>query len=85
MNIEEKAQEGEIGKTLGILTNPLESSFESSRTITIAAPVETRIYTGCSFKEPTYIGAGPVNIPIVTSLGFVSPNNEMLLVVLLIC
>lgn len=46
------AIEGETTRTLGILTNPLESSFESSRTITITSHSDTRIYTGCELKEP---------------------------------
>ncbi len=59
VEIEEKALEGEVGKTIGILTNPLESSFESSQTITITTPVETRIFTGCYFQEPTQDNGEP--------------------------
>jgi hypothetical protein len=49
--LENQAIEGEISKTIGVLTNPLESSFESSQIITINSPVETRIYNTCSPPE----------------------------------
>ncbi len=55
-SIEQKALEGEVGKTFGILTNPLESSFESSQTITITTSAENRIYTGCFFEDPEVNG-----------------------------
>ena len=46
-SIEHTKIEGETSTTIGILTNPLESSFEDSRTLTITTSVPTRIYTGC--------------------------------------
>lgn len=46
--IETTAIEGETTRTIAILTNPLESSFESTTITTINAPSETRIYTNCS-------------------------------------
>ena len=45
--IELSAQEGETGKSIGILMNPLESSFESSKRIALIMPKKTRIYTSC--------------------------------------
>ena len=46
--IESTAIEGETTRTIAVLTNPLESSFESTTITTITSPSETRIYTGCS-------------------------------------
>lgn len=37
----------EAGKEIGILLNPLETSFESAQTTSITIPTETRIYNGC--------------------------------------
>ena len=37
----------ETGKEIGILLNPLETSFESAQTTSITIPAETRINNGC--------------------------------------
>jgi len=79
-NSAEKKIEGETSKTIGILTNPLESSFESSTTVIMSTPVPTRIYTGCFFEEPDLFDVGVSYVPGVVSKNFVSPNNELLLV-----
>jgi hypothetical protein len=48
INIEEKVQTSETSKEIGILLNPLESGFESSKTTSFAISKETRIYNKCS-------------------------------------
>jgi hypothetical protein len=72
-------QGSEASQTIGILTNPLESSFESSTTIKMSTPVETQIYTGCRFEPSTEYAAGISYVPEVTPTGYESPG-EMLLV-----
>jgi len=39
--------DAKTGKEIGILTNPLETGFESGKTTYIILPVETRIYNKC--------------------------------------
>jgi hypothetical protein len=80
LGVERTALEGETTKTLSILTNPLESSFESSKTIVINSPTETKIYTGCSFNERTYRDEEHYGIPIITPVDFEENPGEMLLV-----
>ncbi len=46
-NIEKTSQNAQTATDIGVLTNPLESSFESMKRILITMPVETRIYTSC--------------------------------------
>jgi len=58
MNIERNSQDAKTAMSIGVLTNPLESSFETTKRTMISTPVETRIYTGCknlsgSFGEQT--------------------------------
>jgi len=45
---EQETRNAETGKEIGILLNPLETSFESAQTTSITIPVETRINNGCS-------------------------------------
>jgi len=47
MDLNDDSQNAETALDLGILTNPLESSFESSRRTTLSLSSETRIYLGC--------------------------------------
>ena len=51
MNLQQTAGTAETGKEIGILLNPLETSFESSRTTSFYIPKETRIYNSCSYRE----------------------------------
>jgi len=44
---EKEAVSAETGKEIGILLNPLETSFESSQTTSITIPAETRIHNTC--------------------------------------
>ncbi len=48
INIEKSSQDAQTAMDIGILTNPLESSFETAKRTMISAPVETRIYTSCN-------------------------------------
>jgi hypothetical protein len=81
-NSAEKGIEGETSKTIGILTNPLESSFESSQTITITTPVETRIYTGCYYEEQEidYDASALGPLPVPEPTGFIGNEGEILLI-----
>jgi len=47
MNMERNTQDAKTAMGIGVLTNPLESSFETTTRTMIGLPVETRIYTGC--------------------------------------
>lgn len=40
----------ETGKEIGILLDPLETSFESAQTTSISIPIETKIYNGCKLE-----------------------------------
>ncbi|MCL5018373.1 MAG: hypothetical protein M1416_01245 [Candidatus Pacearchaeota archaeon] len=44
---EQETKSAETGKEIGILLNPLETSFESAQTTSITIPVDTRINNGC--------------------------------------
>jgi len=55
ISIERSSQEAQTAKDIGILINPLESSFETGKRIMIKTPVETRIYTGCN-NVSTFFG-----------------------------
>lgn len=55
-DIETSAAEGETSKTISILMNPLESSFESSKRIAITSSIRTRIYTSCEIDEKDIFG-----------------------------
>ncbi|PIN91984.1 hypothetical protein COU55_03235 [Candidatus Pacearchaeota archaeon CG10_big_fil_rev_8_21_14_0_10_31_59] len=39
--------DAKTGKEIGILLNPLETGFESAKTLSLTMPVETRIYNKC--------------------------------------
>jgi hypothetical protein len=45
---EQTTQDAKTGKEIGILLNPLETSFETGKTTSLTLPVETRIYNKCS-------------------------------------
>ncbi|MBT4376434.1 hypothetical protein HOD29_03600 [archaeon] len=45
--IQETKQDVEAGEELGILLNPLETSFEQGSTTTLSTPSESRIFLGC--------------------------------------
>jgi hypothetical protein len=47
MGTEKEAVSAETGKQIGILLNPLETSFESAQTTSISIPAETRIHNSC--------------------------------------
>ncbi len=47
INIERTSTGVETTKEIGILTNPLETGFESAKTISFTLPTETRIYNRC--------------------------------------
>lgn len=47
MSTEKETVSAETGKEIGILLNPLETSFESAQTTSITIPAETRIHNKC--------------------------------------
>jgi hypothetical protein len=47
MNTQQEIVSAETGKEIGILLNPLETSFESGQTTSITIPAETRIHNKC--------------------------------------
>ena len=48
IGLENAAGNAESAKDIGVLMNPLESSFEALKRTMMTTPVETRIYTTCS-------------------------------------
>jgi hypothetical protein len=48
MNIEKSSQNAQTATDIGVLTNPLGSSFETGKRTLISTSVQTRIYPGCS-------------------------------------
>ena len=48
INLGETEIDAKIGKEIGILLNPLETSFESAKTTSLGFPVETRVYNKCN-------------------------------------
>lgn len=49
---EQETKSAEVGKEIGILLNPLETSFESAQTTSITIPIETRINNKCELIGP---------------------------------
>ncbi len=47
---EQTIQDARTGKEIGILLNPLETSFETGKSTSFTLPVETRIYNKCNNK-----------------------------------
>jgi len=60
IDISNDSQNAETALDLGILTNPLESSFESSRRTTLGLSSETRIYLEC--KKDNSFGKQTIGI-----------------------
>lgn len=50
INSGQETVSAETGKEIGILLNPLETSFESAQTTSISIPVETKIHNGCKLE-----------------------------------
>ncbi len=48
MNTEQTTLDVKTGKQIGVLLNPLETSFESAKTSSFTLPAESRIYNGCN-------------------------------------
>lgn len=48
INTEQETKSAQTGKEIGILLNPLETSFESAQTTSLTIPVETRINNSCT-------------------------------------
>ena len=51
MKTEQTFSDAETGKNIGVLLNPLETSFETGKTSSIILPVETRIYNKCELER----------------------------------
>ncbi|MBU2562054.1 MAG: hypothetical protein KKF68_00120 [Nanoarchaeota archaeon] len=50
INLEQTSIDAQTGKEIGILLNPLETSFEAGKTTSFIMPVDTRIYNKCNNK-----------------------------------
>ncbi|MBU2053008.1 MAG: hypothetical protein ABIJ14_02430 [Nanoarchaeota archaeon] len=48
IDTEQVTQDAKTGKEIGILLNPLETSFETGKTTSLTLPIETRIYNKCN-------------------------------------
>ncbi len=51
ISTEQTTIDAKTGKEIGVLLNPLETSFESAKTTFFTVPVETRIYNLCSEED----------------------------------
>lgn len=60
INLEKASLDAQTAKDIGVLTNPLESSFESIKRTMISTPSETRIYTSCS--NSTFFGRQAIKV-----------------------
>jgi hypothetical protein len=60
INLERASQDAQTAKDIGVLMNPLESSFESIKRTMITTPAQTRIYTGCS--NETFFGTQTIRV-----------------------
>ena len=60
MKIQGEIQDAETAKDIGILLNPLESSFETGKKTLISTPLETRIYAGCNING--YFGRQTIRV-----------------------
>lgn len=49
---EQQTLDAKTGKEIGILLNPLETSFETAKVTFFTMPVETRIYNKCEIYDP---------------------------------
>jgi len=50
INTEQTIQDAKTSKEIGILLNPLETGFETTKSTSISFPAETRIYNKCNNK-----------------------------------
>jgi hypothetical protein len=50
MSISRASQDAQTATDIGVLTNPLESGFETGKRTLMSTSVETRIYTGCTIN-----------------------------------
>jgi hypothetical protein len=60
MGISKSSQDAQGAMSIGILTNPLESSFDTAKRTLMKTSVETRIYTDC--KNNTFFGKQMIQI-----------------------
>ncbi|MFH1801292.1 MAG: hypothetical protein ABH804_00445 [archaeon] len=51
ISTEEETQALKTGIEIGILLNPLETSFQTAQSLSVTIPAETRIYSGCSVEN----------------------------------
>ncbi len=70
---ERKVSDTEAGKELGIILNPLETSFEEGKISLISLPEETRIFNGCkstgNFEVQRTFGVQEISIASKSGLG----------------
>lgn len=76
-NIEITAQEGETSKTIGVLMNPLESSFEELKKVVIINSKRTRIYTSCEIKPNDIFGKQIIQTSQLTYGKWPEPELEV--------
>lgn len=50
LGTEQTLQNAKTSKEIGILLNPLETSFETGKTLSLSFPIETRIYNKCNLQ-----------------------------------
>lgn len=64
---EKEVKNTEIGKEIGILLTPIETSIENSKSVKIVVPSETRIYNDCSLRGN--FGSQKISISTKSNIG----------------
>jgi hypothetical protein len=80
IHTEQETISAETGKEIGVLLNPLETSFESAQTTSITIPAETRINNGCEStgnfgKQIISLDQKSFNKWILTDINIKFPNK----------
>jgi hypothetical protein len=60
METEDVTQSAKVGEEIGILLNPLETSFETGKVTSFSIPIESRIYTLC--EDEGIFGRQQINL-----------------------
>src|SRR3989339_392757 len=77
IKVGQTAQDVKVGKEIGILLNPLETSFEVGKTTSLSLPVETRIFNNCSDKSiRVCFGGGNCDVFVNYNLNYVTKGSQ---------
>ena len=69
VSIERHAGDTEIGKQIGILLNPVETSLENAKIAKITTPLDTRIYNDCEIQKGESFGSQRISVATKSGVG----------------